>query len=85
MSKVSSFSERPDLRPIYDDYRHRLLENEYASVKAFKYVLRSRPPKSEVTGKKFLKKSLKTILRSQPFGFQTFQKRIAQFILDSLK
>ena len=35
-SRTASFAERPDLKPIYDDYRRRLIANGFESVKSLK-------------------------------------------------
>ena len=80
-----SFSERPELRPIYDDYRRRLLANGYASVKSLRYALRENPPRSKLTVKTAVKNVLRGSLRALPLPFQTLLTKSAQFTLNSFK
>jgi hypothetical protein len=84
-SLTNSFDERPDLKPIYDDYRTRLLANGYLSVKSIPYSLRRNPPKSELTPKTAVRDSIRGILRALPRSVQTPIKRVAQFTVNSFK
>jgi len=84
-SRTASFAERPDLKPIYDDYRRRLIANGFDSVKSLKYSLRRFPPKDELTFKRASMKSLRKVLHALPFQLQWALKRGAQFTLNSFK
>jgi hypothetical protein len=84
-SKTASFTERPDLKPLYDDYRSRLLANGYLAIKSEPYVLRRNPPKSNATPRTAIKDTLRAALRALPRSFQIPLKRISQFTLNSFK
>src|SRR5262249_50031145 len=78
-----TFSERPDLRPLYDDYRNRLLARDYASVKALPFFGRPRAT-SKFHLKTALKNSIRTVLRTLPVSCQTSAKKLAQFTVNCL-
>lgn len=82
-AQVMSFSERPDLKPIYDDYRSRLLGNDYASMSSLRYSLRTKPPKSNLTPKRAVKRSLRAILKALPVCLQKRVQDVAQFTADN--
>jgi hypothetical protein len=82
-AQIPSFSERPDLKPIYDDYRDRLVSRGYARVSSLKYSLRRKPPKSKLTVKSVAKHGLRAFLRALPARFQTRVKGFAEFTADS--
>ena len=84
-SMTVSFFERPDLKPLYDDYRSRLLANGYESVKSLKYALRRHPPKSKLTFKTASMLGMRKVLYVLPFHVQWALKRGAQFTLNSFK
>jgi len=84
-SKTASFAERPDLKPLYDDYRTRLLANGYLTIKSVPFVLRRKPPKSNTTPRTAIRDTLRTVLRALPRSFQRPLKRISQFTLNSFK
>lgn len=84
-SRTASFTERPDLKPLYDDYRSRLLANGYLTIKSVPYVLRRKPPKSNATPRTAIKDTFRTLLRALPRSFQIPLKRISQFTLNSFK
>jgi hypothetical protein len=84
-SRTTSFTERPELKPLYDEYRRRLLANGYLTVKSMPYALRRNPPKSEVTPRTAIRDTLRTLLRALPRSFQIPLKRISQFTLNSFK
>jgi hypothetical protein len=84
-SRTATFAERPDLKPICDDYRRRLVENGYDSVKSLKYSLRRFPPKDKLTFKRASMKGLRKMLHALPFQLQWMLKRGAQFTLNSFK
>lgn len=84
-SLTSSFSERPDLKPIYDDYRSRLLRAGYTSVSSLPYSIPRKPPESELTVKRTMKYGVRVLLRSLPRGFQALLKRLAQVATNALK
>ena len=84
-SRTPSFQERPDLKPLYDDYRARLISNGYEKVKSSKYALRRHPPKSKLTLKTVSIQGIRKVLNVLPFQLQWALKRGAQFTLNSLK
>ncbi len=84
-SMIMSFAERPDLRPIYDDYRRRLLANGYAKVKSLPYAFRLNPPKTKLTFKSAVKNTARSGLQVLPSSFRSGLQRLAQFTLNCLK
>ena len=84
-SITNSFEERPDLKPIYDDYRDRLMANGYLAVKSMPYALRSKPTKRVVTPKTAVRDSLRAMLQALPTSFQNPLKRLAQFTVNTFK
>jgi hypothetical protein len=84
-SRTVSFSERPDLKAIYDDYRSRLIANGYDAVKSQRYSLRRHPPKQKLTFKRVSMQSMRRVLHALPFQLQWMLKRGAQFTLNSFK
>jgi hypothetical protein len=71
--RVMSFSERPDLRAIYDDYRDRLFSNGYRSVRGLPYTLRRKPKMYRVPLKERIKAPLRRVLEVMP---SSIQKRV---------
>ncbi len=84
-SITDSFDQRPDLKPLYDEYRNRLLTNGYLRVKAIPFALRDKPAKTRQTSIATLRDGLRGILRSLPSSLQAPLKRIAQFTVNSFK
>jgi hypothetical protein len=84
-SVTMSFSERPDLRPIYDDYRVRLLSAGYDLVRSLPYAIPRRAPGSDLTLKDATKETIRLILRLLPTSLQTLLQRLAQLTANSLK
>ena len=82
-AKIMSFSERPDLKPLYDDYRQRLFSKGYPKIRALKYSLGKKPPKSKLTIKRAAKRSLRALLKAMPVNVQTRLKSLAQFTADN--
>jgi hypothetical protein len=68
--KASSFSERPDLKPLYDEYRSRLLSRNYSSIQLLPYSLRKGPIKSKPTVKTIVRASLRRVFDKLPRNFQ---------------
>jgi lipopolysaccharide biosynthesis glycosyltransferase len=81
---IATFVERPDLRPIYDDYRSRLLARNYASIKPLPWYF-ARP--EELAGKRKLKKIIKGFVKQSvsllPVSARTRLKRLAQFTAEN--
>jgi hypothetical protein len=71
--RVMSFAERPELKPVYDDYRDRLLNNGYLSIRSLPYVLRQKPRMSRWTIKDRIKAPLRRVLEAMP---SSVQKRV---------
>ena len=84
-SRTASFSKRPDLKPLYDEYRRRLLANGYETVKSVKYALRRDPPKSKFTFKAASMRGMRKVLYALPLQLRHALKRGAQFTLNSFK
>ena len=84
-SRTMSFSERPDLKPIYGDYCSRLLRAGYTSVSSLPWLIPRKPPRSELTVKTATKYGVRVILRSLPIGFQALLKRLAEITTNALK
>jgi hypothetical protein len=84
-SRTVSFAERPDLKPIYDEYCDRLLKNGYENVKSIKYALRRHPPRRKFTIKTASMHGMRRFLHALPFQLQWVLKRGAQFTLNSFK
>jgi hypothetical protein len=78
---MTSFTERPDLRPIYDDYRRRLLANDYVLVTSLPWHF---APTTESAkkhyAKKLIKDALKYLVGLLPSGAKARLKRLAQFV-----
>src|SRR4030095_1146044 len=75
---ISLFIERPDLCPIYDDYRGRLLARNYAFVASIPWQFA--PPTESVKeryAKKLIKDPLKFLISVLPCGATTRLKRLA--------
>jgi len=85
LSRTVSFEERPDLRPIYDDYRERLLSNGYHAVNRIPYSLRGNPAKTKFTIKTAVKSNARSLLRTLPFRYQFLIKRMSLFTLTTLR
>jgi hypothetical protein len=84
-SKTISFAERPDLKPIYDDYHNRLLQAGYTSVMSLRWMIPRKPPKTAFTVKTAVKGSAREVLRTLPSGCHALLRRMARFITNSLK
>jgi hypothetical protein len=67
---ITPFSERPDLRPIYDDYRSRLYRLDYESIQSLPYSLRKKPQKFRITNKFTLRSTLRRVFEALPDRFQ---------------
>jgi hypothetical protein len=77
-SYAATFSERPDLKPIYDDYRTKLLSAGYESVKSLPLALPwVRPARNSV--KTTVKEGLRSVIRALPLRSQVALKRAARF------
>jgi lipopolysaccharide biosynthesis glycosyltransferase len=78
---IASFTERPDLRPIYDDYRSRLLARNYALIKLIPWHF---APPGELPGKRTAKRLMKSALKRTvsllPCGARRRLQRLAQFV-----
>jgi hypothetical protein len=81
---VMTFEERPDLKPLFDMYRTRLLACDYMSIRSFKYSLpKKQPPKSPLMSKATVRSGAQAVLRALPRAVRFRLKRFAQFTLDS--
>lgn len=68
--KITPFSERPDLKPIYDDYRIALSSKGYGVIQSLPYSLRKRPHKFRVADKITVRATLRKVLEALPASFQ---------------
>jgi hypothetical protein len=82
---VVSFLERPELQPIYDDYRRRLLANGYAAVKSLPYSFRKKPILANRALKTIVKNNLRAGMRALPALVSRRLQDFAQFTLNSFK
>jgi lipopolysaccharide biosynthesis glycosyltransferase len=81
---ISSFDERPDLRPIYDDYRRRLLAGNYALITSIPWHFA--PPTGSAKkqyAKKLIKSTVKWLVSLLPRSAKTRLKRLAQFLVQN--
>lgn len=78
---VATFAERPDLKPLFDEYGRRLLARNYAGFKLLKYSLRRNMPESRLTAKKVVRKFLSRL----PLKTKAHLLRLAQFTINSFK
>lgn len=78
-SQIQTFSERPDLKPIYDDYGQRLMANGYDKVCGIKYALRDQPRHPKLTVKSSIKDSVRRSLRALPRPLRMQIKKLADF------
>jgi len=81
-SLAMTFEERPDLKPLFDMYRTRLLACDYMSIRSFKYSLPKRP-RSPM--KAALRRVAQVVLRALPQVAQLRLKHYAEITLDVLK
>jgi hypothetical protein len=81
---IASFAERPDLQPIYEDYRNRLLANNYADVKMIPWHF---APPSELPrkrrAKQFLKAGLRGLVAWLPCRSRMRLHRLASFVANN--
>ena len=82
---VPTFAERPDLRPLFDEYSRRVLARNYALFKPLKYALRHSVPQTRLSAKKAVKKKVQRVLGSLPLKCKTSLVRLAQFTINSFK
>jgi len=81
---VASFSERPDLRPIYDDYRSRLLERDYFKIKSLPWGFSPPKPLPRThNAKQRIKRLVRRSLGLLPGAVRGRLKRLAQFVAQS--
>ena len=65
-----TFSERPDLKPIYDDYRDRLMNRDYKAMSSLKCSFGRKPPSRITMIKNIVMNFLRELLDILPLGFQ---------------
>ena len=64
--------ECPDLEPIYNDYRKRLIDNNYSSIRYLPYLLRSKPRASKVNVKQAFRATLSRLFEASPRAVQKY-------------
>ena len=64
--------ECPDLEPIYNDYRSRLINNNYTSIRCLPYLLRSKPRASKVNLKQAFRATLSRLFEASPRAVQKY-------------
>lgn len=67
-----SMRECPDLEPIYNDYRNRLIENNYSSIRCLPYLLRRKRRTSKVSFKRVLRPMLSWLFEASPRAVQKY-------------
>lgn len=82
---VPTFEDRPDLRPLFDDYARRVLARNFTEFKTLKYSLRQNIPATKRTVKKAVKKNVQNAMKSLPLQVQDSLQRLAQFTINSFK
>jgi hypothetical protein len=82
---VPTFAERPEMRPLFDEYGRRVLARNYSKFKLLKYSLRRNTPQTRLTFKKAVKKNVRKVLGSLPPKFQASVVRLAQSTINSFK
>jgi hypothetical protein len=75
---LPSFSERPDLKELYDDYRERLLSGQYNFVRSLKPQFGRQPTPRGAQMKKLTIDFARDFLNLLPNGVQTPIKKVAK-------
>ena len=76
---VLTFSERPDLKPIYDDYRDRLMSRGYTAMSSLKCSFGRKPPSRATRMKEVVMNFAREFLNTLPIGFQKPVKRVLRY------
>jgi hypothetical protein len=83
-AKPIPFSDRQTLRPIYDDYRSRLLERDHANIRAMPWFFRPQElPRPQTSVMFFFKRGLKRLFSSLSDPIRRRLKRLARFTLQN--
>ena len=82
---IPTFAERPDMRPLFDEYARRVVARDVAFFKKFKYALRQNIPPPGFFSGKGMKCALQSGLRALPANLQLKVVRLAQFAINSFK
>lgn len=82
---IPTFAERPDLRPLFDEYARRVVARDVAFFKKIKYSLRQNIPQPGLFTGKGMKYALQNMLRALPANMQMKMVRLAQFTINSFK
>jgi hypothetical protein len=83
---IMTFSERPDLRPLYDFYGEKILAAGYSSFKSIPCAFGRKPkpvPKPKLTPKLAIQIGMKKILRAMPPLLRTPLRRLTRFVADN--
>jgi hypothetical protein len=75
-SRTTSFSERPDLKPIYDDYRDRLMSRDYTGISSLKCSFGREPPSRAATMKRLVASFSRQFLATLPISIQNPVRRL---------
>jgi hypothetical protein len=78
-SRTTSFSERPDLKPIYDDYRNRLMTRGCTTISSLKCSFGRKPPSRATKMKKLVANFLRELLNTLPISIQEPVKRLLRY------
>jgi len=76
---TATFAESPELRPLYDDYRRRLMEAGYASVSMLQCSF-GKKPKPKGIWKRTTQKAITSTLSLMPGGMWLVLKQATTFI-----
>jgi hypothetical protein len=78
-SRVTSFLERPDLKPIYDDYRNRLIARGHTAISSLKCSFGRNPPSRAGKMKKLMTDFSRDFLNTLPNSIQKPVKRLVRY------
>lgn len=76
---IMSFLDRPDLKPIYDDYRSRLLIRDYTAISSFKCSFGRKPLSRATKMKKLVTVFSREFLNTLPISIQKPVKRLVRY------
>ncbi len=81
---IGYLQDSPDLQPIYDEYRKRLMERNYLFIKTIRWYF-APPERNDPfrSFKKFLKSSIEGSIKMVPLSLRRRIKRVAIFLADA--
>ena len=79
---TQSFAERPDLRPLYDDYRRHLLSSGFERLRHLPYAFNYKQEEAKRSAKGRIRQGARRALGALPKALVTPLKRLALFTAD---